>query len=171
MHSYLSSNTVDPVSLVYLLPKSHSEFCDAFFFKFHFPSWRFGEKARSPWLQMRAIGWLGKVRLLAPPALLTSSDKKHLTLSIWKAGVTLCVCFSGRCVRGWRKEQVEWGIEVSSRMCVSLADLKWQRKAIHHTWHEDDWIGHNRHRRCNCFLAPYALRVCVCMSTVGKIKC
>lgn len=48
-------------------------------------------KARSPQLQMRAIGRLGKVRVLALLALRTFSDKEQLTLSIWKAEVMLCV--------------------------------------------------------------------------------
>lgn len=116
---------------------------------------------------MTAIGRLGKVRLLAPRALRTSSDKKHLTFSVWKAEVTLSACFSGRYVRRQGKTQVEREVVcVCSCMCVSLADIKWQRKSIHHSWHEDDCMGHNRHWRWNRFLAPRALSVCVCMGYV-----
>lgn len=69
-----------------------AELCDAFSKFLTFLQLEAREKARSPWLQMRAIGRLGKVRLLAPPALRTPSDKKHLTFSVWKSrGHTLCV--------------------------------------------------------------------------------
>lgn len=118
------SETMYCVVLLHLLLKTIFEFCDAFSKSLTFSQLVAGEKARSPWLQMRAIGRLGKVRLLAPLVLHTSSDKKHLTFSVWEAEVTLCVCFSGH-VRGQGKTQVQRGsVCVSSCMCVSLADLK-----------------------------------------------
>lgn len=124
-----------------------------------------GEKFRSPWLQMRATGRLGKVKLLAPAALHTSSDKKQLTFSVWKAEVTYRVCFSGRCKRAQGKTQVG----MHSCMWATLADLKWHRKSIHHSWHEEDWTGHNCHWRCNRFLAPGASSVCACAGTQDQM--
>lgn len=65
------------------------------------------KKARSPWLHMRATGRLRKVRLLAPPALHTSSYKKHLTFLVCKAEVVLWVYFSGRYTVAGNKETLK----------------------------------------------------------------